>query len=197
MTERFHRLTTGMMDPAQRDLYEAIAGGPRAAGPQAFELVDENGSLNGPFGLMLQVPHLGAPLQELGAAVRYKTSLTDRCREIAILAVAVVSSSDFEWYAHERVGRTVGLSTAELESIEDGTFHIDPHRDALEAVVYSAAVALTDDSWSDAAYDAASTALTDPELLELTILVGYYRTLAQMMSVFNVGAPEHGSGKAS
>ncbi|WP_239460169.1 carboxymuconolactone decarboxylase family protein [Nocardioides daejeonensis] len=43
--------------------------------------------------------------------------MTDRGREIAILMVAVATASDFEWYAHERVGLAVGLSEAELAAL--------------------------------------------------------------------------------
>ena len=57
---------------------------------------------------MLQAPHLGGPLQELGAAVRFATSFTDRAREVAILTVAAVTRSDYEQFAHERVGAMVG-----------------------------------------------------------------------------------------
>ena len=51
--------------------------------PRAVDLVDEDGRLEGPFNAFLLQPRLGGPLQALGAAVRYGTSLSDRAREIA------------------------------------------------------------------------------------------------------------------
>ena len=39
---------------------------------------------------------MGAALQDLGAAVRYRTGLTDRVREMAILLVAAHWDSAFE-----------------------------------------------------------------------------------------------------
>jgi 4-carboxymuconolactone decarboxylase len=97
------------LDDAQRDLYDAITGGPRAAKPRPFPLTDAEGRLNGPFNAMLAAPPLGQALQRLGAAVRYETSLSARVREMAILAVAAHWDSAFERYAHEAVGRTAEL----------------------------------------------------------------------------------------
>jgi 4-carboxymuconolactone decarboxylase len=54
-----HRPTPDELDPAQRELYETITGGPRAAGPSPFALVDAAGRLNGPFNAMLLAPELG------------------------------------------------------------------------------------------------------------------------------------------
>ena len=114
MTERLPRLVPPFDDPRQQALHDALVGGRRGAGPQAFDLAAADGSLVGPFGLMLHAPQVGEPLQALGAAVRFETSFTDRAREVAILTVAVATDSGFEVWAHERVARQVGLSAAEL-----------------------------------------------------------------------------------
>jgi 4-carboxymuconolactone decarboxylase len=102
---RIPRLAPAELDGEQRALYDAIAGGRRAQGPQLFRLTDADGRLEGPFNAFLLQPRLGSALQALGTAVRYETRLSDRCREIAILVVAAHWRSDFERYAHEAVGR--------------------------------------------------------------------------------------------
>lgn len=187
MTERIRRLTEAELDADQLAVYRSITGGPRAAGKQHFPLTDEHGSLNGPFGVMLHAPGLGVALQEVGAAVRYRTRMSDRAREIAILQVAVLTENEFEWYAHERVGRSVGLSEAELLSLRAGTF---ASADAKEQAISTLAVQLLhSDQLDDEQFAAAAAALDPEEILEVVILVGYYRTLAQMMNVFAIGAP--------
>ncbi|WP_062289917.1 carboxymuconolactone decarboxylase family protein [Demequina phytophila] len=173
------------LDPDQAALYGTITGGPRAAGPQHFALTRDDGSLRGPFNAMLLAPGLGAALQDLGAAIRYRGALTDRCREIAILLVAARWDSDFEREAHEAVGRAAGLTDGELEGLrrEDaGAFAGD------EAAVARATVALLDGDLDDEAWGASSTALGAPAIFELTTLVGYYATLALQLRVFRVGA---------
>ena len=190
MTERLPRLHPPFADPRRQALHAAIVGGRRGTGPQAFQLAAPDGSLLGPFGLMLQAPHLGGPLQELGAAVRFATSFSDRAREVAILTVAAVTQCDYELYAHERVGAMAGLSRAELEGIRSGGF---PHAvgvDPGEAMTCLVARRLAERRpLDDDDYAAAVGVLGEEKLLELVVLVGYYTMLAQMMSVFGVGAP--------
>ena len=96
-TPRIKKLALSALDDEQRALYDAIAGGRRAQGPQLFRLTDADGCLEGPFNAFLLQPRLGSALQALGSAVRYETGLDDRSREIAILVVAAYWRSEFEW----------------------------------------------------------------------------------------------------
>jgi len=117
---RIGKFEPSALDAEQRSLYDAIAGGRRAQGPQLFRLADAEGRLEGPFNAFLLQPRLGSALQALGASVRYDTGVDDRSREIAILVVAAHWRSDFEWYAHEAVGRSAGLGEAELAALREG-----------------------------------------------------------------------------
>lgn len=186
MTERLRRLAPPDLTAAQAELYEAIAGGPRAQGRQFFELKDTNGGLNGPFGVMLHVPGLGMPLQDLGAAIRYRTSLSDRVREIAILIVAVETRCDFEWHAHAPIGKHAGLTDDELADLRRGVFAGSDRIEA--AVVDLSQVVLTGVDPDDERYAVWRDVLGETGLLELVVLVGYYRTLADLMRVAGVGA---------
>src|SRR3954447_23070167 len=100
---RLASLTKEQLDPEQLDLYQRIVGGPRASGPKDFALTDGARVVVGPLGVMVPAPALGHPLQDLGAPIRYRTGLSARVREIAILSVAAATDSAFERYAHQRV----------------------------------------------------------------------------------------------
>jgi 4-carboxymuconolactone decarboxylase len=214
---RIPKLEPAALDEDQRALYDAIAGGRRAQGPQLFRLADSEGRLEGPFNAFLLQPRLGSALQALGSAVRYDTGLDDRCREIAILIVAAHWESEFEWYAHEAVGRSVGLGDAELAAVRDGRYtELTAARDgryteqaapregrpaelaAREAVVARTTAALVArDDLSDAEYREAVDHLGTPGLFELLTLVGYYATLALQLRVFRVPAPAAAPAVAS
>ncbi|MFE7071550.1 carboxymuconolactone decarboxylase family protein [Streptomyces sp. NPDC057620] len=180
------------LSPAQRLLYEEITGGPRSDGPQLFALTDTEGRLNGPFNAMLFSPRLGRDLQELGAAIRYRTDLSPRVRETAVLVVAAVWDSDFERYAHEPPARAAGLTEAQVRALREGADpgFSDPH----ERAAWSATRALAtpsdplDDDW----YAAARAALGEAALFELSTLVGYYATLALQLRLFRVPVKESG-----
>jgi 4-carboxymuconolactone decarboxylase len=176
------------LDPEQRALYDAIAGGRRAQGPQVFNLVDEDGRLEGPFNAFLLQPKVGSALQALGASVRYDTGLADRSREIAILVVAAHWQSEFEQQAHEAIGRSVGLGDSELAALREHRYDGFAGAEAVVAGTVDALVVrgdLTDDE-----YATAIVAVGETGLFELLTLVGYYATLALQLRVLRIGAPD-------
>jgi 4-carboxymuconolactone decarboxylase len=189
MSDRLVPLDPSQLTPDQAELYDHITGGPRASGPRLFDMTDPQGRLNGPFNAMLLAPRLGDALQGLGAGVRYGTSLPDRVREMAILAVATHWDSPFERYAHEAVGRAAGLTEYEIVALRDlpALHPEDPHETA--ALDLTRALLVTDDL-DDQAWAAARSVLSEAEIFELTTLVGYYSALALIMRVFRTDAPD-------
>ena len=100
---------------------------------------------------MLHSPAVGGALQAVGTAVRYRSVLSDRVREAAILAVAAHWDSDFERYAHEPLARHVGLTEAEVAALLAGAevpFEDPAERAALRVVrALLAASDLTDEEY--------------------------------------------------
>lgn len=171
-------------------LYDAVSGGRRALGPQLFQLRRPDGSLTGPFDLMLRHPAVGRRLSELGECLRYGGLLSDRAREIAILVVAATRDSAYEWYAHEPIARAVGLSDAEIHAIRAAT--PESFDDGVEAASYSGTrLLLKHGAINEEDYSALITILGAPRLVELVALVGYYDLLASLLAVFGIGPPEH------
>lgn len=181
MTHRIRPLIRRELSAAQTALYDSITTGPRAQGPQHFALTADDGSLRGPFDAMLRSPAVGAAQQELGAAIRYRTGLTDRAREIAILLVAARWDSSFERESHESIARAIGISDSELTAIRVGD--VSGFEDT-ERTIGAVVVALLDGDLPDENWDAAREAIGVDGIFELTALVGYYSTLALQLRVF-------------
>ncbi|RFS84052.1 carboxymuconolactone decarboxylase family protein [Actinomadura spongiicola] len=187
---RLPLLLPGTLSDDQRTVYEAVTGGPRTQGrvPPAA-VADRFGRLLGPFNAMLYSPSVGLPLQDLGAALRFRTAFTRREREIAILVVAAHLRSDYEWHAHELVGRRAGLADDEMAALREGRAPM--LADVRERVVYEAVRQLVaEDDLGDAVFTEAATTLGRPAVVELVTLVGYYRALALHLRVFRVGVPD-------
>lgn len=181
--------TPEQLAPAEERVYSAITGGPRASGVRLFNLTDADGRLEGPFNAMLVSPEVGFALQELGAAIRYRTGLSDRVREVAILALAAERRSEFEAYAHEAVGAACGLTTDEMVALRAGV--AAPTLAADERTAHHAVQQLIRErSLNDTDYQQLVDALGQTGAMEIVMLVGYYDTLDLMMSVARTPLPE-------
>lgn len=184
MTARITPRPPEELDVDERVLYDTITGGPRANGPQYFSLTAPDGSLRGPFDAFLLSPAVGVALQELGAAIRYRTHLDDRCRELAILLVAAHWGSAFEREAHEAVARALGFDEPDLAALQA----LDVSRlEGTELAVARAVISLLAGDLDDDSWTAISHELGTDGVFELTSLVGYYATLALQLRVFRVG----------
>ena len=181
-------LSSEEMTPEQVGLYREILGGPRGQGPRAVLLSSGAGGLAGPFNAMLYAPEVGHALQELGAAIRFRTHLTPRVREMAILVVAQAWDSGYERSSHEPIGREAGLTGPEIEALRVGA---DPGcTDGQERIAYEVVRALAGTGGradlDDDQYAHAVAALGEQALVELSALVGYYATLALQLRIFRV-----------
>ncbi|MGQ4598210.1 carboxymuconolactone decarboxylase family protein [Nocardia sp. R6R-6] len=160
--------------------------GPR---PATFRVTDADGRLEGPFNAMLLNPVVGHGIQELGDAVRNGTNLTARQREIAVLTVAALHRSEYEWYAHERLGLAIGLTQDEIDTIRMDqsvpTFSDD------EAMVYAITARLVkEQDIEDELYASAVEILGIETLSDVVVLTGYREMLSLVLRVWRAPLPE-------
>jgi alkylhydroperoxidase/carboxymuconolactone decarboxylase family protein YurZ len=180
-------LTPEVLDEAQSALYEKITGGPRSNNP-ALSITDSSGRLEGPFNAMLLNPVVGDAVQQLGAAIRFHTGFTDREREIAILTLAVIQRSAFEFYAHSRIALKTGVSQQEINALERGkspsTFSAE------ESLIRTTILQLSEDrDLDDLSQEHFVGVFGDQRLGELLTLVSYYELLALSLRVWRTPLP--------
>lgn len=179
---RLHWFTPDELDGQQRAFYDRLLAGPR----DKKGVVDEAGRLIGAFNARLLDPLVGTAIQELGAALRFGTVLSDRQREIAILTVAQAERCSYEWNAHAEVGRRVGLTEAELEALRTGRGP-GPEASAEDRLTWQIVRSLvTAGDLSDAEYHQAVQVLGEPALFALVSLTGHYRHTALAIRVWRV-----------
>lgn len=186
MSNTFPLLAPAGLSADQQDLYEKITAGPRANGP--FRIMHDDGSLAGPFNALLFAPGIGNAVQELGAALRFKGELPSRTRELVICAVAAALDSEYEWYAHSRAAVVVGVSGEELAQLEAGNVP-DSASESERAALELTRELIAEAGVTDSVRAQARTHFGPNGLTELTVLVGYYRTLAGLLAVADVRAP--------
>jgi 4-carboxymuconolactone decarboxylase len=170
----------------QRALYEAIASGPRSLDANASPLTDDEGRLNAPFNTMLFAPAVGTAFQHVGECLRYEGSLSPLHRELAILTVALHEGSQVEWESHCRPALAAGLADTQLAALAAGREPV-----GLAAAACFVRRAVDELLWSgdltDATFQGLSATVGLGQVVELVLLVGYYRALALSLRTF--GAP--------
>jgi len=175
------------LDERQQAVRESVVGGPRS-GERAFSLTDHEGRMEGPFNLMLLAPGPGLELSELGAALRFRTTLSDRVREIAILTVAVLERSSFEWYAHEAIARRIGMTDDEIAAVRE--LRTPASFDASErAAQHAVRDLVTSGDLDDAVFLELESCFGPEGATELILVTGYYAMLALAMRVLRTPLP--------
>jgi 4-carboxymuconolactone decarboxylase len=168
---------------------EALAVWEAVVGTRGSRLETPGGSLAGPFNAFLHAPAIGGKLAELGATLRYGTTLDRRLTEVAIITVGARWKAEFEWWAHARMASRHGVPEAVIDAIGSGTspaFEADDER-----VVYLLAYSLaTRGVVPQQDYDAARQLLGDTGLVELVTLCGYYTLISFLLNAFDVQLPE-------
>jgi 4-carboxymuconolactone decarboxylase len=176
------------LDASARAVYDRIIASRSQGRASPFALVDTDGALVGPFNAMVNAPHVGGPLADLGAALRYRGHLTDRARELSILTVAARRNSDFEWQSHYGIATNLGIAADVLAAIHGSA---DPLTltDPIERAVVAGAASLLDGSeLDDVEYAGLVGLIGEDGLIELVVLVGYYELLARLLRVLKVPA---------
>ena len=173
---RVRQLSPDEMTPAQRAVYDAILAGPRAA-------------IGGPFMPWLQSPDLADRAQNLGAFVRFETSLPSRLSELAILVTARHWTAQYEWWAHEPIALKAGLNAGIVAAIKSRQRPRFAAED--EELVYDFASTLhAEHRVDDDLYARAQTMLGEPAVVELVGILGYYTLVAMTLNVYEMPLPE-------
>ena len=174
---RFPVLSAEQMSSRQKEVADAIAGGPR-------------GGIRGPFLALIHNPELANCVQQLGEHLRYGAAIAPAHIELIVLTVARHWNCQYEWFAHERIARNTtdladdiikalarGETPASL-SAEQRTLHI------------LAKECLTQGHPSDVIYDQAVAAFGRPGVLDALALTGYYSMIAMVLNTAQIPLPD-------
>ena len=172
MQSRLTTLTDDNMTQEQRRVVNAILAGPR-------------GNLDGPFLAWVHSPTLADRAQELGAFCRYQTALPLRLTELAILVTAAQWQSQAEWQIHEPIARGAGIDANVVSALRLGQTPV--FDDEQEQFIYNLGTELyASKRVSEQLYEAGKKLFTEPELVELIGVFGYYAFVAMTLNVFEV-----------
>jgi 4-carboxymuconolactone decarboxylase len=182
-SRRLPPLTEAELTPAQRRLWDVVAEGPRAA-----TAVREGGQLTGPFDVLLRSPEVGVAVAELGARLRFDSSLDARDTELVILLVAGRHRARYAWLRHAMYGERDGIPREAIQALAEGR---DPELpDERGRLIVAIVTALLDAATiDDELYAASIVAFGERALVDIVALAGYYTVSSYLLNVFDVPLP--------
>lgn len=141
--------------------------------------------------LLLHSPPVAEGWNALLGALRSATALAADLRELVILRVAVLNGAEFEWAAHEPLGRRAGLTEPQLRALR--------RPEAVEEPVWSptqaAVLRFTDASTTsvavpDGIFAAVREHLDERRVVELTATVAGYAMVSRFLVALAVPPPD-------
>jgi len=153
------------------------------------ELAAQRGSIDGMYLTLLNHPELTRHVSDLGTYLRFGATLPGDVRELVILWVATQLRAGYEWVKHVPVAKEAGLSEDTIEDLLAGRTPDGLSSAQLEAL-HVAGFVFAGHSIPDSIQDATIEHLGVDGILELVILVGFYRMIAGVLSSFDVVMPE-------
>ena len=134
--------------------------------------------------VMIHHPQLAGPWLTYNGVLLNTPTLDARLRELMILRVGWRTRSEYEWVQHVRLGRGLGITDDEIDTIADnGTHAWAP----LEADLLDATNELIDDyRVSDATWTRLAAQLDERQLVEMVFVVGAYMCLSMAFRSFGL-----------
>jgi len=136
------------------------------------------------FRAMANAPEAMETVAALGGYLRYRGTLDNALRELAILTVARETGATYEWSQHWPIAEKAGVAPAALEKVRSRALEQDdtPQGRALLFV----RLACNNEAVSDTLLETLRADFGNEGLVELTILAGYYGMLARFLRIMQV-----------
>jgi len=150
----------------------------------------ENG-LRGPLGMWMYSPEMAEGAWLLRQRVRYGTAKDQRLTELTIISTAREISNQYEYSAHEPLGRAAGLEEEIMEFVKyrrpmseaDG---VPGMGDVEKLIIQFTREVVSEPKVSDQTFARAVDLLGAEGVMDLTGLIGYYNFVAMTLKAFDV-----------
>jgi alkylhydroperoxidase family enzyme len=153
-----------------------------------FERIEQGAGMLNIYRALFHAPEALRRFMRFGAYLLGEGKLSPRLREIAILRVGAICRAPYEVSQHIAFGRRAGLSDDEVRAVVSGgaaRFSGD------DAAVLAFADELTRESRvSDATFGAVAASLTEEQLVELTLVTGFYNMVSRTLNALDVDLDE-------
>jgi 4-carboxymuconolactone decarboxylase len=132
-------------------------------------------------------PEMHRGFASLSGRVHSASHLPGRLRELVVLCVAGLLGADYEWQQHERGARAAGVTEPELAALRAGDLDYFEGAEG-EAIRFAAAV--EERRVDDLAWGRARAHFSEVELVDITLLAGFYGLASRLVLALEVPLEE-------
>ncbi len=128
---------------------------------------------------------------KMGSEMRFDAALDPLVRELIILRTGSLCGSAYELDHHERIAAGLGMAQDKIRAAVDAGASADVF-DAFEAAVLRfTEEVVVDGKASEAAFTALAEHYSAEELIETTLLIGFYMLTSRFLQTFDIDLDVH------
>ncbi|HXN86402.1 MAG TPA: carboxymuconolactone decarboxylase family protein [Candidatus Binataceae bacterium] len=143
-----------------------------------------NGSVVNIFRVLMNHPKLARSWSRFAGYILGQQTLPARDREILILRIGWLNQAQYEWEQHVRIGKSAGLTDAEIDQITKGP---KAGWDRLDAALVQAADDLFENSVvSDETWKTLSERYNTEQIMDAVFTIGQYNLVSWALNSFGV-----------
>ena len=156
--------------------------------PLIARIKAERGKLSELYKVLLHSPAVMEGWLGFFTAIRQKSKLGGRYRELAILRVAILNGADFEYQAHLPFALKEGSTAAQIAALK--AWQLSPLFDAAERAVLAYTDAMTREiQVADELFAEVEKHFDAQELVELTATIAGYNLVSRFLEAMQVHPP--------
>jgi alkylhydroperoxidase family enzyme len=153
---------------------------PESAGDEAGSVLAALPAKLNIFRVMAHADSCFVPQLQLGAAILTRQQLGHVDRELLILLVARLEGGAYEWHQHVPIARGVGVDPSRIEAIDRLDLGSDHFSERERALLAFGRQVTEDVRADDATFSALKSHLSDREIVEAILTIGFYMTMARL-----------------
>ncbi len=138
------------------------------------------------FNMMAHAETCLKPVMKLGGTLLGKLELAPKLRELCLLHAVKLAGGEYEWVQHVPIARDLGCSQAQIDALERGDDGAACFEAQEQAALRFTREAVTRNAASEAALANAREHLSDREVVELILMIGFYTMLARLTETLGV-----------
>jgi alkylhydroperoxidase family enzyme len=153
---------------------------------QIYQKIEDSGSEV--INLMKSLAHspkICRDFNRMGITLLLKGDLSPRLRELAILRVGNLAGANYEWTKHVPIALQAGANQGQIDDLHSwaGSTRFDEQERAV--LQYTDEVARNIKA-SDETFNKIAAFLSEKEIVELTVTIGYYGMVCRVLETFEI-----------